>query len=59
MSEVIRFEEWTKGRSISSLSTNSGAPKLPFQSWHRFKEAFAPELVARAISESEIPAGYV
>lgn len=30
---------------------------LPFQSWRRFKEAFAPELVARAVMESKISVG--
>jgi len=50
-----RFEEWTQGRLVSSLGTNSGAPKLPFQDWRHFKEAFAPELVARAVAESKIP----
>jgi DNA modification methylase len=32
-----------------------GAPKLPFQTWRHVKEAFAPEFVARAISESKVP----
>ena len=49
------FDEWTQSRTVSSLGTNSGAPALPFQGWKHIKEAFAPELVARAISESHIP----
>jgi len=48
------FDDWTQGRAVVSLATNAGAPDLPFQGWHRFKEAFAPELVARAVSESKI-----
>jgi hypothetical protein len=52
---LVTFDEWTKGRVVASLGTNSGADQLPFQSWRRFKEAFAPELVARAVAESEIP----
>lgn len=51
----VAFNEWTQQRSIDSLGTNAGADKLPFQSWRNFKEAFAPELVQRAISESAIP----
>jgi DNA modification methylase len=51
---VIRFEEWTQGRSVSSFGTNSGATKIPFQGWHPFKEAFTPEIVSRAIAESQI-----
>lgn len=37
-----------------SFATNSGAQKLPFQRWHRFKEAFTPELVEKAISSCPI-----
>ncbi|MBC3476602.1 MULTISPECIES: hypothetical protein [Pseudomonas] len=48
----IAFDQWTKGRKINTLGTNAGAEKLPFQTWRHFKEAFAPELVARAVNES-------
>jgi hypothetical protein len=51
----VTFEEWTGGRTLFSLGTNAGADELPFQTWRHFKEAFAPELVARAIAESKIP----
>src|ERR1035437_165900 len=44
------FDEWTENREIRSIGTNTGAPRLAFQSWHRFKEAFAPEFVRRALS---------
>jgi hypothetical protein len=52
---ISTFEHWTRNRSVQSLSTNWGAATLPFQAWRHFKEAFAPELVARAIRESRIP----
>ncbi|MBK0155572.1 hypothetical protein IAE35_19720 [Pseudomonas sp. S75] len=51
----LAFDQWTKGRKISTLGTNAGAEKLPFQTWRHFKEAFAPELVARAVKESQMP----
>lgn len=51
----VRFRDWTQDRDVPTLGTNAGATRLPFQTWHRFKEAFAPELVARAIAESPIP----
>ena len=51
----VTFEEWTQGRTITSLGTNAGADELPFQTWRNFKEAYAPELIARAVEESEIP----
>lgn len=49
------FEQWLGDRTAPSLGTNSGTDPLAFQSWHRFKEAFAPELVHRAINASPIP----
>jgi DNA modification methylase len=51
---LATFERWTNSRILQSLGTNWGAQRLPFQDWRRFKEAFAPELVARAIRESRI-----
>ena len=48
----VRFTDWTGDRTISTMGTNAGARALPFQSWRRFKEAFAPEIVERALSES-------
>lgn len=51
----VSFETWTGGRSISSIGTNAGAPNIPFQNWRRFKEAFPPEFVAYAISQSARP----
>lgn len=51
----VGFEDWTKRREILSFGTNAGADELPFQRWRNFKEAYAPELVERAVRESEIP----
>jgi len=51
----VTFEDWTKRRSVPSLGTNAGADELPFQSWRHFKEAFAPELIARAVAHSKRP----
>lgn len=49
------FQAWTGGRTTHALSTNAGADALPFQRWHRFKEAFSPELIAQALRESPVP----
>lgn len=49
------FTHWTKDRVVPFWGTNAGATVLPFQSWRHFKEAFAPELIARAVKESKIP----
>ena len=48
------FQDWTRGRTVPSLGTNTGADDLPFQNWRHFKEAFTPELVARAVARSDI-----
>ncbi len=48
----VRFGDWTGDRPISTIGTNAGARTLPFQTWRRFKEAFAPELVERALGET-------
>ena len=49
------FRDWTSDREVTSLGTNAGSRTLPFQDWRKFKEAFAPELIARAFNESPIP----
>lgn len=46
----VSFESWTQKREVPTLGTNAGAEELPFQTWHRFKEAFTPELVAKAVN---------
>ena len=51
----VEFSTWTEGRSIRSMSTNSGSLELAFQKWRHFKESFTPELVARAVRDSPIP----
>ena len=48
----VDFADWTRGRTPLTLGTNTGATPLAFQNWRRFKEAFAPELVARAVHET-------
>ena len=49
------YEAWTGGRCAATISTNAGADDLPFQRWHRFKEAFSPELIEQAVRESPVP----
>ena len=51
---LVTFCDWTGNRELPSLSTNTGAQRLPFQDWRHFKESFAPELIERAIRESPI-----
>lgn len=51
----VSFESWTRQRKIVSIGSNAGAEPLPFQGWHHFKEAFAPEVVAQAVRESKRP----
>ena len=51
---LTTFSDWTSNRELISLGTNTGAQTLPFQSWRRIKESFAPELIARAVNESPI-----
>ena len=55
----IRFRDWTGDRSISTVGTNAGARSLPFQTWRPFKEAFAPEIVERALSDSVGPVRHI
>lgn len=49
----VSFNSWTQKRKVPTLGTNAGAEKLPFQDWHHFKEAFTPELVAKAAKGSK------
>ena len=51
----VTFEEWMNGREVVSLGTNTGAESLPFQDWCKIKEAFAPELIERAVDENPVP----
>jgi hypothetical protein len=47
------FAEWTNSRSIASLGTNNGSLSIAFQNWHKFKEAFPPELIYRAVCDEK------
>jgi hypothetical protein len=49
---VASYENWVSRRAPDNLSTNAGAPIIAFQGWRQLKEAFAPELVEIAISET-------
>jgi hypothetical protein len=51
-SSFVKFREWTGERTVATLGSNAGSIELPFQGWRRFKEAFAPELVERALTET-------
>src|SRR3712207_4699842 len=48
------FALWTQKRQLLSLRTNAAAVPIPFQHCHRIKEAFPPELIAKAVRESPI-----
>jgi hypothetical protein len=48
---ALGFRDWTGGRDVSSVGTNSGSEPIAFQRWRSFKEAFAPELVEQAVEE--------
>jgi hypothetical protein len=48
----LGLRDWTGGRAVPTVGTNAGAALLPFQTWRRFKEAFAPELVNQALNET-------
>ena len=50
-STSVSFGSWTGDRTVATIGTNSGSTVIPFQGWRTFKEAFAPELVDRAIGE--------
>jgi DNA modification methylase len=53
----VSFADWTGQRTAVAWGTNAGAQPLAFQNWRRFKEAFAPELIARAIDETSSALG--
>jgi hypothetical protein len=48
----VQFSAWTGDRALATIGTNSGSATIPFQSWRTFKEAFAPELIYRAVAET-------
>lgn len=49
------FDDWVMSREIMCWGTNAGTESIAFQRWRHFKEAFAPELIRRAVAESPIP----
>ena len=55
----VRFRDWTGDRIVPAVGTNAGHAPLPFQRWRRFKEAFAPEIVKRAVEESSGPIRHI
>ena len=55
----VRFGDWTGHRIVPAVGTNAGHAPLPFQRWRRFKEAFAPEIVQRAVSETGGPIKHI
>lgn len=48
----VQFQEWTKHRAPLVIGTNAGSEPVAFQNWRKFKEAFVPELIARAVAET-------
>jgi hypothetical protein len=54
---VASYQNWVSRRAPDNLSTNAGAPIIAFQGWRQFKEAFSPELVEVAISETATSLG--
>jgi hypothetical protein len=53
-----KLSEWIQNRYPKYLSTNAGTLHVAFQNWRRFKEAFAPGLIERAVQETERDLGY-
>lgn len=49
------FDHWVDDRELRAIGTNHGSRPVAFQSWQKFKEAFAPEIVLRAITECRRP----
>jgi hypothetical protein len=48
------FDLWTANRPPPSPGTNSGTDVIAFQGWHKFKEAFPPELIRQAIEAQPV-----
>ena len=55
----VRFQDWTGERIVPAVGTTAGHAPLPFQRWRRFKEAFAPEIVQRAVAETGGPIRHI
>ena len=56
---VVGFSAWTGDRELSTFGNNVGSPILAFQRWRHFKEAFAPEIVQRAVGETKGPVRHI
>lgn len=52
LDQYVQFQDWTKTRTTAVIGTNAGSEPLAFQNWRRFKEAFVPELISRAVAET-------
>jgi hypothetical protein len=57
LGQVLNFEEWTEHRVPAVIGTNTGSKPLAFQNWRKFKEAFVPELIQRAVRETSDASG--
>lgn len=51
---AVTFGAWAGQTSNESLGNSVDSSGIAFQSWRRFKEAFSPRIVEKAISESEL-----
>jgi len=49
---AVTFATWTGQRRIANVGSTAGFSELAFERWRNFKEAFAPEIVERAFSET-------
>lgn len=50
----VTFDEWINNRELPFWGTNFGTEAIAFQRWRHFKEAYAPEIIQRALAESDI-----
>lgn len=48
------LDNWTEQRRLATIGTNAGTDTIAFQGWRKFKEAFAPEVVERAVRECSL-----
>ena len=55
----VQFRDWIGSRTSSDVYSNDIAASLPFQTWRRFKEAFSPELVERALTETPMSVRHI
>ncbi|WP_433928288.1 hypothetical protein [Curtobacterium flaccumfaciens] len=56
---MTNYETWTQDRTLNSYATNHGSRPIAYQGWQKFKEAFSPEVVERAISANPVPARHI